>query len=239
MSIFFLQKNDLTFPPGELAHDSGVLAIGGDLSVDRLIQAYGQGIFPWFDPHMEPMWWCPDPRCVIYPDRVRVTKSMRQLLRAKKFRVTYDQAFEQVIEGCETVFRPDQDGTWINEEYKTSFSELHRMGFTHSVEVWEEEELVGGLYGMAMGNVFFGESMFARRSNASKFGFIHLCHNLAERGFEFIDCQYHNDHLFSLGAEMVPRDYFLEVVRDNAIDHLEKGQDWNEIHHGAFDWNVQ
>ncbi|BDC99547.1 leucyl/phenylalanyl-tRNA--protein transferase [Persicobacter psychrovividus] len=239
MGIFFIDKNERTFPPGELAHESGVLAIGGDLAVDRLITAYGEGIFPWYDPNMEPMWWCPDPRCVVFPSQVRIKKSMRQLLRARKYRVTYDQDLMAVIEGCETIKREGQDGTWITQEYKDSFAELRTLGFVHSVEVWDGEELVGGLYGMAMGKVFFGESMFSRKSNASKFGFIHLCKNLEERGFEFVDCQYHTDHLFSIGAKMIDRDDFLAVVRENAVDHIAEKEDWNALFRADFEWNIQ
>lgn len=215
MPIYQLSDEVYTFPPPWLADESGVLAIGGDISVERIIEAYSNGIFPWFNEDEAPLWWSPDPRFVLYPDQLKISKSMRQILKRNTFQVTFDTNFEAVMRGCQKIYRKGQEGTWISEELIQVFKELQGKGFSHSVEVWQNETLVGGLYGGVIGNCFFGESMFANVSNASKVGFITLVQNLQERGFELIDCQVHTDHLASLGAEFILRDDFLDVVFRN------------------------
>jgi leucyl/phenylalanyl-tRNA--protein transferase len=213
MPIFAL-TDDLIFPPPHLAEPDGALAIGGDLSAERLILAYRSGIFPWYNPGEPPIWWSPDPRFVLYPSKLKVSKSMRQVLRKDKFRVTFDQNFDQVIRNCQQIRREGQRGTWITDEMVTAYLKLHEMGIARSVEVWEAGELVGGLYGLAMGKCYFGESMFSKVSNASKTGFIKLVHRLEEQGCQLIDCQIYTAHLESLGAELIPRERFLKELEE-------------------------
>ena len=212
MPVFELDNHEIVFPPAYLADNSGLLAIGGDLKPERLLTAYKMGIFPWFNPNEPILWWSPNPRFVIFPDEIRITKSMKQVLRSDRFRVTFDSDFMGVIRGCQEVPRPGQNGTWISEEIIESYYRLHQKGFIHSVEVWENDKLVGGLYGGVLGKCFFGESMFANVSNASKVGFITLAKNLQEHKFELIDCQVYTTHLESLGARMIPRMDFLKIV---------------------------
>ncbi len=212
MPVFELDNHDIVFPPAYLADDSGLLAIGGDLKPERLLTAYKMGIFPWFNPNEPILWWSPNPRFVIFPDELRVTKSMKQVLRGDKFKITFDTDFMGVIRGCQEVPRPGQNGTWISEEIIESYYRLFQKGFIHTVEVWQEGELVGGLYGGVLGKCFFGESMFAKVSNASKAGFITLAKNLEEQKFELIDCQVYTTHLESLGGRMIPRMDFLKIV---------------------------
>lgn len=209
----FLQVLDdkLWFPPPEAALEDGLLAIGGDLSTERLLLAYRNGIFPWFDDEV-PLWWCPDPRFVLYPAELKVSKSMKQLLKKETFRFTTNTAFEQVINHCRQTPRKGQDGTWITEEVRRAYTELHRMGYAHSAEAWQEGTLVGGLYGIRMGKAFFGESMFSHANNASKYAFIKYVHQLQSEGVRLIDCQVYTAHLESLGAKMIDRSLFLQQV---------------------------
>lgn len=201
------------FPdPGyALQEPDGLLAVGGDLSPARLLNAYRQGIFPWYSEGQPILWWSPNPRSVLFPDTFKISRSLRKTLRKRLFSVTLDTAFNDVIEACSEP-RPDQDGTWITNEMKQAYIQLHRIGFAHSVEVWEGDELVGGLYGVSLGKVFFGESMFTRRSDASKVGFTYLIEQLKSWGFGLIDCQVHTSHLSSLGAEDIPRESFLDLL---------------------------
>lgn len=232
MPIFELEETQLYFPPAYLADESGILAIGGDLSPERLMLAYEMGIFPWFNPSEPILWWSPDPRCVIYPSKIKVSKSMRQILRKGNFKVTFDQAFLEVIYACKVIPRHGQQGTWISEDMIQAYLDLHHMGFVHSVEVWQEGRMVGGLYGGNLGKCFFGESMFSKASNASKIALIMLAKNLEEQGYHLIDCQIHTDHLQSLGAEMVPRLQFLDDLEQHA-----KGLDtrnWNDVFRTDF-----
>ncbi len=227
MPIFWLTQ-ELQFPDPHMTGKEGILAVGGDLSIERLLLAYKMGLYPWFNPEDPVLWWCPDPRFVVFPDEVKVSKSMRPYFNQKKFKVTFDQDFEGVITGCQRTPRKGQTGsTWLTEEMKTSYTELHEQGLCHSVEVWKEDELVGGLYGISMGKCFFGESMFATESNASKFGFITLVRKLREKDFWLIDCQQPTDHLISLGARGIPRKDFLELLRKNEKEETRLG-DWNE-----------
>lgn len=214
MPVFQLH-NSPNFPPPELADGSGLLAVGGELAPDWIIQAYQSGIFPWFSEGEPIMWWSPDPRLVLFPDQLKVSKSMRPLLNQNKFRVTFDSDFAAVISACAHVPRRGQDGTWITNSMMDSYVSLHEMGIAHSVEVLNDRgELVGGIYGLALGKCFFGESMFAKASNASKFGFIKLVEWLKNRGFNLIDCQVSSEHLISLGAEEIPRQRFLELLTE-------------------------
>lgn len=222
MPIFRLDAKEVAFPPAHLADSSGLLAVDGGLSPEWLLAAYRQGIFPWFNPDEPVLWWSPNPRFVLFPDRLKISKTMKQLIRRKSFEVTFDLAFEEVIKGCKEIYRPGQGGTWITEELMEAFIELHKMGFVHSVEVWQGDDLVGGLYGGLLGNCFFGESMFAKVSNASKYGFIILVKNLREHGCEIIDCQVYTKHLESLGAEMIDRPQFLEIIDRNQHAPMKK-----------------
>jgi leucyl/phenylalanyl-tRNA---protein transferase len=212
MPVYFL-NNELYFPDPDDASD-GLLAIGGDLSPARLLLAYEMGIFPWYSPPDPILWWSPDPRCVIFTNQVKVSKSMRNVLNQNRYRITYDNAFEDVMRGCQTVER-EEKGTWITEEFIESYSILHQLGVAHSVEVWNGNQLVGGLYGVSLGRMFCGESMFARESNASKVALITLCQELHTRGFEIVDCQIYNDHLGTLGAVEIPRADFKEILKNS------------------------
>lgn len=204
----------LWFPPADKAAADGLLAIGGDLKPERLLLAYRSGIFPWFNEDEPPLWWCPDPRCVIFPDELYISKSMRQLLKQNAFTVTVNKAFADVIHLCAET-RQQKEGTWITDEIKEAYGALHRSGYAVSVEAWQNEELVGGLYGIRMGNLFFGESMFSKVSNASKYAFISYVQQLKNEGVLLIDCQIYTAHLESLGARMIPRKEFLEIVQQN------------------------
>ncbi|GAB4335075.1 MAG: leucyl/phenylalanyl-tRNA--protein transferase [Flammeovirgaceae bacterium] len=233
---FYLDiQNIQGFPPVELADRSGLLAVGGDLSPERLILAYSMGIFPWFNQNEPILWWSPNPRFILFPEKVIVSKSMKQILRAKKYQVTFDQNFPEVIKNCQKIYRPKQNGTWITDEIVDSYIKLHEIGFIHSVEVWEENQLVGGLYGGAMGKCFFGESMFAKKSNASKVGFLTLVRNLQLQNYQIIDCQVYTKHLESLGAEKMPRSSFLKYVTANAQTSFEK-ENWNLKFQKEFEW---
>lgn len=213
MPVFML-TDQILFPPVELTEDHGVLAIGGDLSPERLLEAYRNGIFPWYSSDEPLMWWSPDPRFVLFPDELRISKSMRQVIRRRQFSITYDTAFPAVVRACATVKRRDE-GTWITSEMERAYTALHERGYAHSVEAWREGSLVGGLYGVMLGSIFFGESMFSLESNASKAAFIDLVVKLRELGSPMIDCQVHTDHLESLGARLIPRqDFSLALQRD-------------------------
>jgi leucyl/phenylalanyl-tRNA--protein transferase len=207
MSLFVLD-NELIFPPVQLAEPDGLLAIGGDLSTGRLLLAYRSGIFPWYE-GIHILWWCPDPRCVLFPDELRVSKSMQQLIKKNHFQFTVNKTFGAVIANCKTISRRDQNGTWITDEVKLAYTRLHEEGYAHSAETWLNGELVGGLYGIRIGKVFFGESMFSMVSNASKYAFISYARQLQSEGVELIDCQVHTVHLESLGARMIGRDEFI------------------------------
>lgn len=213
MPIFRLKENELSFPHPSLANQEGILAIGGDLSTDRLLLAYEYGIFPWYNEGEPILWWSPDPRFVLFPENLKVSKSMRPYFNQKKFSVTYDQAFSFVIKSCAEVSRDGQRGTWITSEIQEAYTHLHELGYAHSVEVWEGNDIVGGLYGISIGAVFFGESMFTTKSNASKFGFIHLVRDLKSQGYQLIDCQQQTRHLGSLGAQTITRAHFMELLK--------------------------
>jgi leucyl/phenylalanyl-tRNA---protein transferase len=205
---------DDPFPPVDTALDdpNGLLAAGGDLAPARLLDAYARGIFPWAGDDEPLLWWCPDPRMVLFVDELRVSRSLRRRIRSGQMTVTADRAFDDVVSGCAAP-RPDSDGTWITPAIADAYIALHRLGHAHSVEAWEAGELAGGLYGVAIGRMFYGESMFARRSDASKVAFASLVRQLSRWGFEMVDCQMSTAHLASLGAREIPRAEFLERVR--------------------------
>ncbi len=210
MPVFLLEEA-LLFPPVELANEDGLLAVGGDLSVERLLLAYRSGIFPWYD-EGPILWWSPDPRFVLFPAELRIHKSMRPYLNQPKYEFRFNTAFRRVIESCGKVPRRDQPGTWIQPELIEAYTRLHELGFVISAEAWEQGELVGGLYGLRLGHFFFGESMFSLKPNASKFAFIKLVQQLASEGVELIDCQVYTEHLESLGARMIPRAEFIQLL---------------------------
>lgn len=208
----FLFEND-DFPPVSKADVYGVVAFGGDLSANRLIDAYSKGIFPWYSEGEPITWYSPDPRMVLFPEEVRISKSMRKIIRAGGFTVTFNKNFNEVINQCKTIFRPgDMGGTWITDAMEQGYMELHKKGIAKSVEVWQDDELVGGLYGVDLGTIFCGESMFSKVSNASKVAFIYLAKKLQEEGCKLIDCQVYNNHLASLGAVEIDRDEFLKYL---------------------------
>ena len=211
MSLFVLNEQ-LWFPPVTEADEDGLLAVGGDLNPERILYAYQQGIFPWYSEEI-PLWWSPDPRFVLFPNELYISKSMRTLLKRNAFKVTTNQAFTQVINACGTIERPGQDGTWLNADMQQAYIQLHQMGYAHSVEAWYNNTLVGGLYGLRIGQVFFGESMFSTISNASKYAFISFVQQLQTEGVQLIDCQVYTDHLASLGATMIPRNDFIQYLR--------------------------
>ncbi len=210
MPLHVLNDN-LWFPPATDALPDGLMAIGGDLSIERLLLAYQKGIFPWFDGDV-PMWWCPDPRFVLFPSELKVSKSMRQLLKKEAFNFTTNQVFEEVISKCKHVERYGQDGTWITNEIEIAYLKLHEQGLAHSAEVWQNGQLAGGLYGVKLGNIFFGESMFSLVSNASKYAFIKYVEIIEAEGIEVIDCQVYTPHLESLGAKMIDRASFITLT---------------------------
>ncbi len=204
----------IKFPPVTYADTDGLLAIGGDLSTKRLLEAYNNGIFPWYNEGQMIMWFSPDPRMVLFPSELKVSKSMRQLIRKNQFEVTFNKDFESVIYNCAVSERPEQDGTWITTEMQKAFIKLHSLGHVISVEVWQDSVLVGGLYGIWLKdkNIFCGESMFAKVSNASKYGFIKLVQLLQKKKVKLIDCQVYTEHLASLGAREIPREEFLKYL---------------------------
>ncbi|MEM7484751.1 MAG: leucyl/phenylalanyl-tRNA--protein transferase [Bacteroidota bacterium] len=203
----------LEFPPVETANEDGLLAVGGDLSPQRLLLAYKNGIFPWFNEDALILWWSPDPRMVLFPKKIRISKSMRKIIRNGDFTLTQNTCFDEVLENCAKIQRKGQDGTWITDNMKSAYRTLFELGFAKSIEVWQDDKLVGGLYGVDLGHVFCGESMFSTVANASKFAFIQLAAKLEKENNKFIDCQMHTDHLESLGAELIPRDAFIRILK--------------------------
>lgn len=212
MPIYRLSE-DLLFPPPELAESNGLLAVGGDLSGPRLLLAYSMGIFPWYSQGDPILWWSPDPRLVLFPEELRISRSLNQSLRKKTFTVTFDTAFEEVILACASVHRKEKGETWITDEMIEAYTGLFRSGYAHSAEAWLGNKLAGGLYGVSLGSAFFGESMFTKVSNASKAAFVTLVRQLGKWGFTLVDCQMTTPHLLSLGAREVPRAEFLVHLR--------------------------
>jgi len=224
MSIYLLPPEPI-FPPVDEAEEDGLLAIGGDFSVDRLLNAYASGIFPWFVHEGDIFWYSPDPRMVLFPGKLKVTRSLQRVINSGKFEIRFDHDFESVIRGCAGVSRSHEPDTWISEEFITGFTELHRKGFAHSVETYFNGELAGGLYGVSLGRAFFGESMFFSRPDASKVALVHLVERITEWGFSFIDCQVDTEHFRKLGAEMIRRENYMELL-NQAIKHPTKRGSW-------------
>lgn len=210
--IFKLNEDDVLFPQPHLADEDGLLAVGGDLSDSRLMAAYGLGIFPWYSEESPILWYSPHKRFVIFPERISISKTMRKVIKSGIFTITENQAFELVISACADIERKDQDGTWIISDMQQAYIALHGKGFAHSVEVWQNKDLVGGLYGVKTGAVFCGESMFSTVSNASKAALIWLCQN---KSYSMIDCQFHTEHLESMGAEFIEREEYMRYLRDD------------------------
>ena len=211
MALIALNQ-ELRFPPVEMADEDGLLAIGGDLSRERLLHAYRNGIFPWYE-NKYILWWCPDPRFILFPQELKISSSMKQLLKKNAFDFSVNTDFNAVITQCKSITRRGQDGTWITEEMRNAYNDLHFAGYAHSAEVRMNGELVGGLYGIRLGKVFYGESMFSRYSNASKYAFIKYVELLKSEGVELIDCQVYTAHLESMGARMIPRSQFITQVK--------------------------
>lgn len=213
MPVFALDEH-LRFPPPRLASPSGLLAVGGDLSPARLLLAYQNGIFPWYDEGMPILWHCPDPRMVLTTEDVHLPRSLKKTIKREPFTLTLDTAFAEVVRGCAEASRPEQDGTWITDDMSQAYCALHELGFAHSVEAWEGDALVGGLYGVSLGGVYFGESMFTRVPDASKVAFAFLVDVLKARDIHLIDCQVYTEHLARFGAKEVSRDAFLTSLND-------------------------
>ncbi len=230
-TVPWLEPATTDFPATETALEdpNGLLAVGGDLSTERLIAAYRQGIFPWFEDSQPILWWSPSPRAVLFPADIYLSKSLKKRLKRQEYSISCDQQFRQVMQHCADIPRAGQDGTWITDEMLDAYCDLFDQGIAHSVEVWHEGQLVGGLYGVAIGKVFFGESMFSLRTDASKVAFAHLARQLQHWEFAVIDCQVSNPHLTSLGAVEVDREVFTRLLSDN-IDS-KHSHNWNN------DWN--
>jgi len=209
----YLLSKDIVFPPVHLANQDGLLAIGGDLSLERLLLAYKSGIFPWYNQGEPIIWYSPNPRMVLFPDQLKISKSMKKLIRKGEFDITFNQNFSEVIAQCKSIPRNDQGGTWITDEMQQAYINLHKNGYARSVEVWKDDELVGGLYGIDLGTVFCGESMFSKVSNTSKLAFIYLIDKLKKENYRIIDCQVYNKHLASLGAKEITREAFLTFLK--------------------------
>lgn len=211
MPLFALDK-EIFFPPVHLAEPDGLLAMGGDLSPERLLLAYKSGIFPWYEDETI-LWWCPDPRFVLYPKNLKIHKTIKSLQSKSVFSFTVNKDFESVIHHCREIKRPGQWGTWITAEVEKAYCKMHEQGYAHSAEVWKDGTLVGGLYGIKLGKVFFGESMFSKVSNASRFAFIQFVQQLKKEGIELIDCQVYTSYLESFGATMIPRKEFIAELQ--------------------------
>jgi len=220
----FLLSDTIEFPSPHLASKNGLLAVGGDLSQKRLLLAYRRGIFPWFSNNEPILWWSPDPRLVLYPHEIRISKTLNKIIKKNMFDVTMDLAFNQVISQCAQVRLEKNEGTWINNDMIHAYCKLYDSGFAHSVEVWHQGDLAGGLYGISIGNCFFGESMFTRVSNASNVGFVKLLEYLRELSFDMIDCQVYTEHLTRFGARQIPRTQFLNQLEKSLTAPTRKGK---------------
>ena len=212
MPVFLLDELSYEFPPVELSRPDGLLAVGGDLSVKRLLNAYRSGIFPWYNQGEPILWWSPDPRLVLFPEELHVPRRLKREMRKGRFRITCNRAFRQVMEQCGQTRLWQNQGTWINREMINAYCRLHELGYALSFEAWRDEKLVGGLYGVILGSVFFGESMFHRERDASKVAFVHFVNDFKQRGLRLIDCQVETEHLKRFGARLIPRPRFLELL---------------------------
>jgi leucyl/phenylalanyl-tRNA---protein transferase len=214
----YILNNSSDFPPNNVADGDGLLAIGSNFNTGTLLKAYRRGIFPWYNEGELIFWYHPDPRFVLFPEKLTVSHSMRNVLNKHVFKFSFDKAFPQVIKNCRTKVRKGQAGTWITDEFENAYNILFKEGFAHSAEAWENNQLVGGLYGVLIGKVFFGESMFSNKSNASKFAFIKWIETLQKNGIELIDCQSYTPHLESLGAELIPRNEFVRLLEKLIVE---------------------
>ena len=237
LAPFWIDPKDNTyrFPDVSLAlkEPDGLLAIGGDLRPERLLAAYRQGLFPWFNHDQPILWWSPDPRAVLFPEHLKVSRSLRKTLRRQIYTVTADTAFSAVIDACGAP-REGHAGTWITAEMKAAYYRLHELGYAHSIECWQGDELAGGLYGVAIGHVFFGESMFTRRTDASKVAFAQCVQQLTYWGFAVIDCQIHSQHLQSLGAQNIPRQRFIQLLNEHCPSPVQPGSWQNSFTETRF-----
>jgi len=224
-----LSRYSHSFPDPRHAAEEGLLAYGGDLHPDRILKAYRSGIFPWYNPGDPILWWSPDPRLLLYPGELKIRRSFRRILRNRDYRVRFDHDFAGVIASCASALRPGQKGTWLTSEMQEAYTELHVRGFAHSVEVYDGKGLAGGLYGIALGGAFFGESMFSARPDGSKIALKALSDVLREKGYDFIDCQVVTDHLVRLGAQPVPRDRFLTEL-ESALGKPGEIGSWSDYH---------
>ena len=213
--MIWLSKNNTAFPTAENTDENGILALGGDLSPERLLEAYRNGIFPWYNEGEPIIWYCPNPRMVLFFDRLKVSKSLKKTLKKELFTITFNTHFQEVIQACKSIERKEGFGTWITDDMIKAYLNLHKKGIAKSVEVWQNGKLVGGLFGIDLGTVFCGESMFSRVSNASKVGFVYLVEKLKKDQYKLLDCQVYNQHLASLGAEEIDRDLFLKILQKN------------------------
>ncbi len=223
MPVFYLTDEHI-FPPPHLAEKEGLLAVGGDLSQDRLLLAYHMGIFPWYSDEEPVLWWSPDPRLVLYPKEIKVSKTLKRIIKKDKFHITMDHAFAGVIRECAQIRAENNEGTWINEDMMKAYFRLHQSGYAHSVEAWYEGGLIGGLYGVSLGKSFFGESMFTRISNASNVALVKLVEYLAALSFDMVDCQVRTEHMIRFGAREVPRDRFLQQLNESLGKQTIKGK---------------
>ena len=220
----FLLSDTIEFPPPHLASEDGLLAVGGDLSQKRLLLAYRMGIFPWFSDNEPTLWWSPDPRLVLYPHEIKISKTLKKIIKKEVFKVTMDLAFNEVINQCAKVRLQKNQGTWIIEDIIEAYCKLHESGFAHSVEVWCQDELAGGLYGVSLGKCFFGESMFTRISNASNIALVKLLEYLEKLSFDMVDCQVATEHLIRFGAREIPRTLFLKQLEKSLTSPTHKGK---------------
>ncbi len=226
MPVFQL-VDEIIFPPVELADADGLIAVGGDLSVERLVTAYSEGIFPWYSEGSPILWWSPDPRLVLVPEELKIARSLRQVIKKGVFQVTFDTAFDTVISSCSGVHKDRDGGTWITDEMIDAYCDLYDAGIAHSVESWYGDELAGGLYGVSLGGAFFGESMFNVRTDASKVAFVTLVRQLIIWGYSLIDCQVTTRHLMTFGAREIPRSEFMAIL-NNAIEHSMPSENWSD-----------
>lgn len=226
MPVFRL-TDSLIFPDPDLADEEGLLAVGGDLSPERLLLAYSMGIFPWYSRRSPILWWSPDPRLLLIPSEIKMSRSLRQTIRKNIFRITVDTAFSEVIRKCASVHTKEDGETWITKEMLDAYTRLHELGFAHSVEIWRTDDLVGGLYGISLGKAFFGESMFSLEADASKVALVHLADILRSRGFLFIDCQVTTSHLMRMGAREIGRPEFIVMLK-KALQTPISGETWRD-----------
>lgn len=213
MPHIHLDESQFYFPPVEQADEEGLLVIGGRVTPERVIEAYRKGIFPWYSHDSLPLWWSPDPRFVLFPNELHVSRSMKKFLRKTSFRFSINTAFEEVISQCAGIDRKNQDGTWITGEMEDVYIKLHKQGYAHSAETWMDNKLVGGMYGIRLGKIFFGESMFSIATNASKFAFINFVQQIEREGVELVDCQVYTEHVESLGGRLIDREDYLRLLR--------------------------